>query len=41
MKIMVSDGDRTATEHFDPKIYEAFRDNHNTFAEIYDEYLDK
>lgn len=41
MKLMVSDSDRITTEHFDPKIYEAFNDNHNTFAEIYEECREK
>lgn len=41
MRLIVSDSDRTVTAHLDPKIYKAFKDNHNTFAEIFEKYREK
>ncbi|MDT8317686.1 MAG: response regulator [bacterium] len=40
MKLILSDSTRTSTGHLDPEIYEAFNDNHNTFADIYEESFD-
>ncbi len=39
---IIAEGDgRTMPGHFDPRILEAFKDNHRRFDEIYEEYTDR
>lgn len=39
-KIITVGDNRTMPDHFDPRILQAFKDNHKTFEHIYDSYAD-